>query len=79
VARGRADHVLVLAAVGVCRNWKRDLKECFGRDYILYDGPYLSRDSPRSMVHDASTNYIPDVLVLIEDGDAPKLPPLMRA
>ena len=41
MARGRADRVLVLAPVGVCRNWKRELKECFGRDYILYDGPYL--------------------------------------
>jgi len=41
VARGRAERVLVLAPVGVCRNWKRELKECFGRDYILYDGAYL--------------------------------------
>ena len=41
VARGRAERVLVLAPVGVCRNWKRELKECFGRDFILYDGAYL--------------------------------------
>ncbi|MBL7208764.1 MAG: DEAD/DEAH box helicase [Dehalococcoidia bacterium] len=41
MARSRADRVLILAPVGVCRNWKRELKECFGRDYILYDGPYL--------------------------------------
>ena len=41
VARGRAERVLVLAPVGICRNWKRELKECFGRDYILYDGAYL--------------------------------------
>jgi len=41
VARARADRVLILAPVGICRNWKRELKECFERDYILYDGPYL--------------------------------------
>ncbi len=41
VARGRAERVLVLAPIGVCRNWKRELRECFGRDFILYDGPYL--------------------------------------
>lgn len=40
-ARGRADRVLVVAPAGVCRNWKRELKQCFGRDYIHYDGPYL--------------------------------------
>ena len=42
-ARGRAERILVLAPAGVCRNWKRELKECFGRDYILYDGPYLKQ------------------------------------
>jgi|GEM_PF-318868 len=40
-ARGRAERVLVVAPAGVCRNWKRELKQCFGRDYIHYDGPYL--------------------------------------
>jgi superfamily II DNA or RNA helicase len=41
MVRGRAERVLVLAPVGVCRNWKRELRQCFGRDFILYDGPYL--------------------------------------
>lgn len=40
-ARGRAERVLVVAPAGICRNWKRELKQCFGRDYIHYDGPYL--------------------------------------
>lgn len=42
-ARGRAEHILVIAPAGVCRNWKRELRESFGRDYILYDGPYLKQ------------------------------------
>jgi len=42
-ARARAEHVLVVAPAGICRNWKRELRESFGRDYILYDGPYLKQ------------------------------------